>query len=225
MKKIKFLLVATLIMMVVTCQTAFAAESAVNIIINGKTVAFTEDSGYPYVDENSRTMVPLRVTMESAGCAVGFDGSASTAIVVSEHDRVEVPIGTDYLYNNNIVIQNDTLSVVSNGRTYLPIRAVLESLGYTVEWDSTTNSVIAYNFTLDDTFIPYSTTNLETLVAKILSGDVVIIDGGYYATPDYVKQITNTVVEYVGDDLNTAIYPQDSRYDLIDFDFSSANWE
>lgn len=218
-------MLATIIMMVVTCQTAFAAESAVNIIINGKTVAFTEDSGYPYVDENSRTMVPLRVTMESAGCAVGFDGSASTAIVVSEHDRVEVPIGTDYLYNNNIVIQNDTLSVVSNGRTYLPIRAVLESLGYTVEWDSTTNSVIAYNFTLDDTFIPYSTTNLETLVSKILSGDVVIIDGGYYATPDYVKLLTNTSVAYVSNDLNTAIYPQNNRFDFADFDISNITWE
>lgn len=214
MKKIKFLLVASLLIMLAMCQTAFAAESTVNIIINGKAVTFTDDSGYPYVDENSRTMVPLRVTMESAGCAVGYDSASSTAIVISEHDRVEVPIGTDYLYNNNVVIENDTFSVISNGRTYLPIRAVLESLGYTVEWDSISNSVIAYTFTLDDTYVPYNTTSLETLVSNILSGDVVIIDGEYYTTPDYVKLLTNTVVTYTGDDLNTAIYPQNSRYGL-----------
>ncbi len=37
-----------------------AADESVNIVINGKAVAFTNDSGRPYIDENGRTMVPLR---------------------------------------------------------------------------------------------------------------------------------------------------------------------
>lgn len=63
-----------------------------------KEVTFTDSSGYPYLDENNRTMVPLRVTMESAGFVVGYDENLRTAIVITEHNRIEVPIGTNKIY-------------------------------------------------------------------------------------------------------------------------------
>ena len=44
---------------------------AVNISIDGNKVGFTSQSGVPFVDSNSRTQVPLRVTMESFGATVG----------------------------------------------------------------------------------------------------------------------------------------------------------
>lgn len=201
---------------------AFSAEtsSPINIIINGKNIDFTEDSGFPYIDENQRAMVPLRVTMEACGAAVGYDADKRTAIVITDSDRIEVPIDTNYLYSNNKKIINDTNSVVKNGITYLPIAAVLMSAGYTVEWENDSKSVIAYNFNYDsDELVPYHTSSLETLTDRLLSGDVVYIDGAYYATPDYVRMLSNVQIHYLGDDLNTAIYPyEDSRYDLLDFD-------
>ena len=199
---------------------AATSSSQINVIINGKQVNFTEDSGFPYIDENQRTMVPLRITMESCGAAVGYDVNKRTAIVITEHDRIEVPIDTNYLYNNNEKITNDTNSVVKNGRTYLPIRAVLESAGYTVEWDSNSKSVVAYNFSYDrNNLIPYHTGSLETLAERLLSGEVVYIDGSYYTTPDYVRTLNNVQINYLGNDLNIAIYPEENnRYDLIDID-------
>ena len=192
----------------------------INVIINGKQVNFTQDSGFPYIDENQRTMVPLRITMESCGAAVGYDVNKQTAIVITEFDRIEVPIGTNYLYNNNEKIINDTKAVVKDGITYLPIRAVLESAGYTVESNSDSKSVIAYNFSNDkNDLVPYHTGSLATLVERLLSGEVVYIDGTYYVTPDYVRMLKNVQVNYLGNDLNTAIYPEEnSRYDLIDID-------
>ena len=196
---------------------AYAADGAVNIVINGKAVAFTESSGCPYVDQNNRTMVPLRVTMEATGAAVGWDQGAQTAIVITEHDRIEVPVGADYLYNNNKKLQNDTAAVVKDGRTYLPIRAVLESADYKVEWDGATKTVNAYNFSFDsNSFVPYSTASLSALVKEILAGNVVYINGQYYATPDYVKMMMNTKVNYSGADLNLATYPQSDRSSLAD---------
>ena len=202
-----------------------ASNNEINILLNGKAVPFTADSGYPYVDENNRTMVPLRVTMESAGFVVGYDPDAHTAIVITEHNRIEVPIGTNKIYTNNQLTENDTNAVVKNGRTYLPIRAVLENAGYTVEWAGDTRTVNAYTFNYDENeFVPYSTSSLTTLVDNILKGNVVYINGQYYATPDYVKMMTNVQVHYLGNDLNTAIYPQESRYDLADFDESQIEW-
>ena len=199
--------------------TVNAVESDVNILLNGKAVIFNDDTGYPYVDENNRTMVPLRVTMESAGFVVGYDGEKQTAIVITEHDRIEVPIGTNIIYENNNKIENDTVAVVKNGRTYLPIRAVLEAANYTVEWEANSNSVIAYTYKYNSTdFVPYNTSSLETLVSRVLSGEVVYVNGQFYATPEFVKMLNTVQVHYSGSDLNTAIYPQASRYNLADFD-------
>lgn len=216
MKKLSMALVLVLCIMMFPVS-AMAASPAINVVINGKAVQFTDDSGYPYIDENNRTMVPLRITMESAGAAVGYDAANRTAIVITEHDRIEVPIGTNILYNNNIKIENDTVAVVQNGRTYLPIRAVLESADFTVEWDGNTRTVDAYTFKFDENeFVPYSTSSLATLISQVLKGNVVYVNGQYYATPEYVKMITNVQIHYLGDDLNTAIYPQQGRYDIPD---------
>jgi hypothetical protein len=167
-------------------------------------------------------MVPLRVTMEAAGAVVGWDFEKQTAIVITERGRIEVPIGTDHLYYNNVLKQNDTAAVIRNGRTYLPIRAVLEAAHFTVEWDNNTRTVNAYTFNVDkNTLIPYSTSSLATLIDRILSGDVIYINGEYYATPEFIKMLVNTKVEYWKDDLNTAIYPEtNNRYNLIDFRWS-----
>ncbi len=222
-KLVTFLFTVAVIMIFPT--SAIATESNISVVINGQSVVFTEDSGYPYIDENYRTMVPLRITMESTGAAVGYDSENQTAIVITQHGRIEVPIGTDYLYYNNKKILNDTFSVAKDGRTYLPIRAVLEAAHYTVEWDASTNSVIVYNFDYNsDELVPYGTGSLETLVRDVLAGDVVYINGQYYATPEYVKMLSNPIVHYLGNDLNTAIYPQQSRDNLANFTEADYEW-
>lgn len=220
-----------LLLLLIACFFIFAvpvnavSNTTINILLNGKAVTFTDSSGYPYVDENNRTMVPLRATMESAGFVVGYDTKTRTAIVITEHNRIEVPLGTNKVYTNNQLAENDTIAVVKNGRTYLPIRAVLENAGYTVEWAGKTNTVNAYNFSYDaNELVPYSTSSLSTLLENVLKGNVVYVQGQYYATPSYVKMMTNVQVHYSGSDLNTAIYPEASRYDLANFDMSQAEW-
>ena len=49
------------------------AYSSVNILINGKKVNFTSDTGYPFVDKNNRTMVPLRAIGEALGKIVYYN--------------------------------------------------------------------------------------------------------------------------------------------------------
>ncbi len=202
-----------------------ASNNQINILINGNSVKFTNETGYPYVDSSNRTMVPLRVTMEATGAAVGYDSNKQTAIVITEHDRIEIPVGKDYIYNNNIKTQNDTKAVINNGRVYLPIRAVLECADYTVEWDKSTQTVNAFNFAFNSTaLIPYSTSDFRTLTENIINGDVVYINGQYYATPDYAKTLNNTVVHYLGNDLNSAIYPQADRFAFADIESSDFEW-
>jgi len=217
-----YLFLSVLFMLFLICSFSVNANSDINILLNGKAVLFDDNTGYPYVDENNRTMVPLRVTMESAGFVVGYDNKAQTAIIITDRNRIEIPINTNKVYVNNNLKENDTLAVIKNNRTYLPIRMILESAHYTVEWDENTRTVNAYTYEYDkENYVPYHTTSLSTLVDALLSGDVVYINGQYYSTPESVKRDNNVQVYYWNDDLNIAIYPQPSRYALADMDNSS----
>ena len=74
----------------------------IGILIDGKTVEFTESTGSPFADENSRTQVPLRVTMESYGALVDWDQSTQTAIVSNNGIVVKVPMGAQYIIVNDV---------------------------------------------------------------------------------------------------------------------------
>lgn len=109
-----------------------AAETAV--YINGEKVVFNEESGRPFV-ENGRTLVPLRRTMEAFGAEVIWDSETRSAIVRKAPVTVLCTIDENCIYRNGVALPNDAAAVIRNGRTYLPIRAVLEAFGAEVTWD------------------------------------------------------------------------------------------
>ena len=211
----KRVLLFSIFMSIVFFSNCLAASN-INVTINGDKVQYNNDLGYPYIDENNRTMVPLRITLESAGAQVGYDDNKSTAIIMHDHNRIEVPIGTDYIWKNNEKIQNDTYSVVSNGRTYLPIRIIFESLGYTVDWIQSSKTIDIYNYDYKDQSlepIGFSVSNISDVVdlaENIKSGLIVYKDGQYYSTPKWRKMWSTINYHYydISRDVNEAIYPE-----------------
>lgn len=123
-----------LFMLFVLSLTTISA-CAVDVYIDGTKVAFTDNSGYPFIDQNSRTLVPLRITMESMGADVTWDNEECCAVVTKDATTVVCYIGEDCIYRNGTRIKNDTSAVIKNSRTYLPIRVVAEAFDSTVSWD------------------------------------------------------------------------------------------
>ena len=140
MKKILFGISLGLLILMMLFSVATASSATVSV--DGYLVAFNKDTGYPFVDENSRTMVPLRITMESAGAEVGWDAATRTASVNMNGTTVQVPIGHKYILRDGNKVEIDTSAVIKGGRTYLPIRAVLESFGAIVSWDGAKKMVV-----------------------------------------------------------------------------------
>ena len=138
-KKIGLLLVAALLISVPNCTNA---DGATKVEINGKQVVYTKEAGAPFVDDAGRTQVPFRQTMETYGCTVSWDGTEQMAIAQKDGITVEVPIGQSYIYRNGTKVENDTAALIQDGRTYLPIRVVLESFGAKVQWNGDTNTVV-----------------------------------------------------------------------------------
>lgn len=133
------------ILFTLACSFALTcpAYGQIGVAFNGTPVAFTDSTGRPVIDENGRTLVPLRASMEAMGCTVNWYEPSKTAYVLNGDTTVSVPIGTSFIYRNGVSIPNDTSAQIINGRVYLPIRAVLEAFGATVAWDESTQTVSA----------------------------------------------------------------------------------
>lgn len=118
------------------------AEAVTKIAIDGKEVTYSSQDGVPFIDAAGRTQVPFRQTMEQFGCDVSWNEAQKTAVAQKDGVQVEVPIGASYVYRNGEKIENDTAALIQDGRTYLPIRVVLESFGASVYWDAATSTVV-----------------------------------------------------------------------------------
>ena len=140
MKRIVFVL-SLVLLLALSSVTAFADEVVI-INIDSVKVEFTEELGFPFIDENNRTQVPFRAALQKFRAEVDWDNETRTAIASKDEIVVKVPIGENYILKNDEKIDVDTASRIVNDRTYLPIRAVLEAFGSDVEWDGALKTVV-----------------------------------------------------------------------------------
>jgi len=118
-------------------------NTAIGVSIDGENVNYNDNFGYPFIDSNNRTLVPFRITLEKVGAIVSWNDDTKTAKAEKDGITVLITIGKNFIIANDKVIPIDTSAVIKDGRTYLPIRAVLESFGYTINWNNNTNTVEA----------------------------------------------------------------------------------
>lgn len=131
------------VMMIFAIALPVTAARNISVVIDGTPVVFKQGYGEPYINKDSRTMIPLRGALESFGAKVGWNSGTKTASVVYGDTRISVPIGEKYIYVNGVKKDNDTTSIIKDGgRTYLPIRIILESCGAYVQWNGSTSTVI-----------------------------------------------------------------------------------
>lgn len=125
----------------VTTTNAPSAPT-VSICIDDDYVAYTASTGYPFIDSSNRTQVPLRATMEAYGCDVQWNGAKKIITVSYGTQQVSLQVGAyRMLVGNHYYKALDTTPVIIGNRTYLPIRAVLEAFGATVDYDGQTKTI------------------------------------------------------------------------------------
>lgn len=130
-----------------TTTTTTSSSDEIKIYVNGSRVY--PDSAPVII--NDRTLVPIRVVAEALGFRVDWDG-VNRAVEVHNDEkslylRIDQSEFTRYFYNSYGDLSSmetlyaDVPAQIINDRTYLPLRAVGEGLGATVNWDGNTRSV------------------------------------------------------------------------------------
>ncbi len=89
----------------------------------------------PYIDENSRLLVPVRAIAEALGSRVYWNGATREVRVTKDNLNVNFTIGDSTAHVNGHPRTMDTRPVIREGRTFIPARYVSEYLGAAVTWD------------------------------------------------------------------------------------------
>jgi hypothetical protein len=86
--------------------------------------------------------VPFKAALEKYGAEVNWDNENRTAIAKKGDIAIKVPIGEKFILKNDEKIETDTVAVIKDDRTYLPIRPVMEAFGSEVQWDNELKAVL-----------------------------------------------------------------------------------
>lgn len=109
---------------------------AVSLRLDGLPVA-----AEAYVDANGRTMVPLRVIAESLGFQVAWEAKTRQVTVQGSDRLINLWVGQSRAVVDGRELAIDTVPVIYQGRTMVPLRFVAETLGLAVHWDGATRTV------------------------------------------------------------------------------------
>jgi len=140
MKTIRFFLSAVLALALVLSTIAPVSANEINVTIEGQPVIFPGEQGAVIMD--GRTLVPIRGVFEMLDFDVDWHDGARTILLTSADYEILIIIGSDIFLTNGLIYNLDVPAQIINGRTMLPIRSVLESVGHSVGWDSATRTVL-----------------------------------------------------------------------------------
>lgn len=119
-------------------KTATPKEVSRKVCVNGNYL-----SGIKVLDQNGTTLLPLRSVAEALNCEVNFDPSNKVAIVLSDNNVIELPLGYTFgvINGTKTAISGNASSVLYNASTYLPVRFVSEALSCSITYDQSARTV------------------------------------------------------------------------------------
>ena len=95
----------------------------------------------PFINQDNRTVLPLRAIAEAFGAELQWDPATQTVLLTLGDRSVRLKIGDKTFEVNGQVFTMDTTAFIEGGRTFLPARAIAEALGLTVGWNAETDTV------------------------------------------------------------------------------------
>jgi len=158
MKKI---CVAIIIAALLMCTPIIlVANNNITVIVNGREVNFPDQT--PIIVEN-QTLVPVRGVFEALGWDAVWQPDTQTALLSRGHTNISIQVGEPtfsvFVYTPGSPFPGhaaigvlDVPAQIIGDRVMLPLRAVLESVGYNLNWDEVTRTVIISAPTISQSF-------------------------------------------------------------------------
>lgn len=114
-----------------------SAGEAVSIEIDGHTLA----ADPPAQITDGRTLVPMRAIFEALDTQIEWDADTKTVHASANGHEISLTVGERELIKDGKSVQLSVPAQIIDGRTFVPARAVSESLDCIVRWDGETKTV------------------------------------------------------------------------------------
>ena len=114
------------------------SSDVIQVILDGKSLNFDQ----PPIMDNNRVMVPIRTIFEALGYTVNWQNSTQTAIANKAGHSIIVQVNNPKITYNGGSYYCDVSPKNLSGRILVPVRAVSESAGCEVIWQSSTQTVM-----------------------------------------------------------------------------------
>ena len=129
-------------------------DDTIKVQLDGVYVDFTDEQGNVVNPEiiNNRTMVPMRKIFEIFNAQVNWNNETRTVVATTEDKEITLTINNDKAKVKNLVSEEekeitlDSVPVILNNRTMVPVRFIAESLEKEVGWDSDVRTVVIIDF-------------------------------------------------------------------------------
>jgi copper amine oxidase-like protein len=112
--------------------------TAPSIVIDGSALP----GDVPALVSGDHVLVPLRGVFERLGATVSYDATSQTAIAALNDTRVSVTVGSTTALVNGKPRTLDVSPREVAGRVMIPLRFVAQSLGVSVDYDDTSDTVV-----------------------------------------------------------------------------------
>lgn len=139
MKKFLSLLIT---LCVLTIVPSVQAENEITVYVDGSMVAFDQ----PPVIIDDRALVPIRAIAEAMGAYVDYDSEQKTVRIYYCGIDVLMNIDDPYLDVNCAYIEIDVPPMIINDRTYIPLRALADSLQADVQYDQNSRMILITSY-------------------------------------------------------------------------------
>lgn len=129
-------------------------------MVNGKIGYIDQGTdARPFIEDN-KTYVPLRFIAESLGGNVDFDDVTRDVTITVGTDELKLNLDKNEVFKNGEAKELENVPKKADGRTYLPLREMMELLGREVFWDDSGVIVISetkdlLDNTVDEKIISY----------------------------------------------------------------------
>ncbi len=133
------------LILVFSLVMSFAAFAENEITITVNSAPLVLDVAPDIVE--GRTMVPMRAVFEALGANVTWQAENQLIIATSGSYIISLVIGAKVMLCMDVAtatetsISLDVAPYINNGRTLVPLRAVSEVLGATVDWNGETRAI------------------------------------------------------------------------------------
>lgn len=120
------------------------------------------DLTMPPIILDGYSLVPAREVFEKTGAVVSWNAAREEVYVSKGSNLLVLKINSLTAYYNNKETQMEIPAKLINSKTMIPVRFVAETLGYDVEWDNSTRTIIINSENVEIETVTYEPSPEET---------------------------------------------------------------